>query len=237
MRPFLAFCGLSLACLPAVAQAEPGAIFRELDLVTRMRVVCSNEHYGRIDDLIVAVPEGRIKAAVVTFVFDGGFRRVRVPFEELTYNANANWLDLKECREGEHEHHAFDAKKVGLQRNDDGTCTGTVLASTLKQAPFQLTDGVATVHGVELDLRSGRVGFLDVAIGTGRAGDRELHPAPWSVFGWQAKGAKDAKPKLAITMAHTKAFLAATPNLIEIIIPDPLRRARVYKAFNVAAPN
>lgn len=29
--------------------------------------------------LVIAVPEGRITAAVVTFGFDGGFRRVCVP--------------------------------------------------------------------------------------------------------------------------------------------------------------
>lgn len=236
MRPLLALCGLSLTSLACPAQADPDAIYRELELVTRMRVVCSNEHFGRIDDLILAVPEGRITAAVVTYAVEGGVRRVRVPFEDLTYNANANWLDLKECGDGGHAHEVFDGKKIRVQRKADGSCAGAVLASTLKQARVKLTDGVATVHGIEFDLSSGRAGFLDVAVGTARAGDRELHPAPWSVFGWQVADDK-AKHKLAISMAHTKKFLAGTPNLIEIIIPDPLRRARVYKAFGVKPPN
>lgn len=240
MRQILVmWLGLSSLCLSAVAQQQEDAlIYRELSLVKRLRVVCSNSHFGRIDDLVIDIPSGNITAAIVTFALETGSRRVSVPYAELQYDAAANWMNMPVCRADEDPHDEFDPSKVQLRRtpaSDEApaTVTGSVLASSLRNHAVALTDGVASVQVIELELRHGKVGFFDIAIGTKRAGDRDLHPAPWAAFQWHAEAAAATTVKAAIVMPRSKSFISKTPNLIEIIIPDPLRRARVYAAFDI----
>ncbi|MGK0518447.1 MAG: hypothetical protein ACJAUC_001139 [Planctomycetota bacterium] len=238
-RLLAAWLGLSALCVSAVAQQQNDAlIYRELSLVTRLRVVCSNAHFGRIDDLVIDVPSGRITAAIVSFDLDSGSRLVTVPYAELKYDASANWMSMPVCRDDTQPHDGFDPSKIQLRRTPASdaaaaSITGSVLASSLQSHAVALKDGVASVQGIEIELRDGRIGFLDIAVGTKRAGDRDLHPAPWAAFAWRPQAAEGKVVKAAITMARSKLFVAQTPDLIEIIIPDPLRRARVYVAFDI----
>lgn len=238
-RILAAWFGLSALCVSAIAQQQNDAlIYREFSLVTRLRVVCSNAHFGRIDDLVIDVPSGRIMAAIVTFDLASGSRRVKVPYAELKYDATANWMSMAVCRGDTDPHDTFEPKKIQLRRipaNDaaPASIAGSILASSLQNHAVALTDGVASVQGIEFELQNGRIGFLDIAVGTQRAGDRDLHPAPWAAFAWRSQAAEGAPVKAALTMARSKLFVAKTPDLIEIIIPDPLRRARVYAAFDI----
>ncbi|MFT4516295.1 MAG: hypothetical protein ACI89X_001009 [Planctomycetota bacterium] len=238
-RLLAAWFGLFALCVSAIGQQQNDTlIYREFSLVTRLRVVCSNAHFGRIDDLVINVPSGRITAAIVTFDIDRGSRRVTVPYAELKYDAAANCMSMPVCREDTHPHNAFEPNKLQLRRRPasktvPASITGSVLASSLRNHAVALKDGVASVQGIELELRHGRIGFFEIAIGRKQAGDRDLHPAPWAAFAWRPQATEGNTVKAAITMAHSKLFIEETPNLIEIIIPDPLRRARVYAAFGI----
>lgn len=230
----------ALAVAPAQERVA-GVFYRDFSLVQRLRVVCSDKHFGRLDDLIVELPSGRVRAAVVSIVLDKGLHTVLVPYEGLQYEPSTNLLQLGNCLQKEEAYPPFDATAVKIvsKARDDGQqeLEGTMLVSRLARSGLALAAaGVGSVQGLTLELGSGHVAFVDAAVGKERAGDGELHPVPWSALRLQADATADGAklPLLALNM--TKEALAAAPNLVEIIVQSPLYRARVYAFFAVRRP-
>lgn len=236
--------GSLLVLLASAGAQDPTAlVFREFSSVQRLRVVCSQQHFGRIDDLVAEVPSGRLVAAVVTMHDEPQSRMVSVPFAELRYEPGANLLQLANCASKDGAYATFDpaAVKVAPQVPPTGGAAepkGIVLVSRLQHGLVQLKDGgPGSAQGLWIELTGGHVAFLDLANGRERAGDADLHPVPWAALrfvddGLGAGGApKAAAPTLAL--AKTAAELAAAPNLIQIIVADPLYRAKLYAVFGV----
>jgi hypothetical protein len=235
---------LLAALLPTAATAqdqEPA--FRDFALVQRLRVVCSRQHFGRVQDLIAEVPSGKITGAVVVMTTGKGDQTVVVAFRGMQYDAKANVLQLGPCAETDGQYPAFDPSQVKVTaRTGDGVdrtaLEGTVLVSRLAASAVALQDKTTgSVQGLTLELASGHVAFLDVAAARERAGDRELHPVPWSAVRFAADATEGGGklPLLAVPM--TKARLESAPTLIEIIVQDALHRARVYTFFGVGRPD
>lgn len=230
----------SLFVLGALAaqEAERKLVFREFAQIRQLRVVCSQRHFGRIEDLVVDVPSGRLRDAVVTMQVEAAVVTVLVPFEDLTYEPNANLLQLANCPEQEGKREPFDPailRVVEVTPPPGGPARpeGRVLASRLRASTVHLqAGGPGSVQGLTLELTSGFVAFLDLATSHERAGDADLHPVPWAALSFVADGlgaARAAKPTAPVlALAKTAAELAAAPNLIDIIISDPLYRAKVY---------
>lgn len=228
---------------PALAQDPTAPVFREFSSVQRLRVVCSQQHFGRIDDLVAEVPSGRLVAAVVTMHDEPQSRTVLVPFADLRYDPGSNLLQLANCTSKDDAYAAFDAtavKVVATVPPAGGAAEpkGSVLVSRLQHGLVQLKNGgPGSAQGLWIEMLGGHVAFLDLATSRERAGDADLHPVPWAALrfiddGLGATGApKAAAPVLALP--KTSAELAATPNLIQIIVADPLHRAKVYAVFGV----
>lgn len=242
MKTTLARCvsvcaGLVMATIPA---QEAKLVFRDFPQLQKLRVVCSHRHFGRLDDLVADVPSGRLRGAVVTMQVDAKSHSVLVPFEELAFQPGANLLELRHCAEKDASYEPFDPATVRVvtQPSGDGsppTVVGTVLVSRLQQGRLRLRQGgTGSVQGVTLEMTSGHLAFLDLATTRERAGDSELHPVPWSAVrlledGLDNRATGSAAPTLALD--KTAGELAAAPNLVEVIVSDPLYRAKVYAVF------
>lgn len=230
---------LLAAALPA-QRPVPATVFRDFASVQRLRVVCDHHHYGRVQDLIVELPGGRIRDAVVSMWHDGAAKTVVVPFDTMRYEPQSNLLELGACLDGEHAHEAFDASKVQVERRKhDGSvqAAGAVLLRDLVRTQVTLgKNGAGSIQGATLELTKGRVAFVHVAASRKPVGDSELHPAPWAAahLGVQAK--KGGRVALTVGFAPDAAALAKTPDLREVILQDALHRPRVYRAFGVAPP-
>lgn len=233
----------AVALAPAIAQERDSvAVYRDFSLAQRMRVVCSHKHFGRIDDFVVELPSGRLTAAVVTMVLDKGTRTVAVPFDSLKYDPHTNLLQLGPCLEQDSKYPEFDAtalKVASKPRGDTGTqeLEGSMLCSRIAQSRVSLLgDAKGAAQGLTLELSRGHVAFVDVAVGSERAGDAELHPVPWSALRPAADGAADPAKLPTLALPKTKEVLSAAPNLVEIIVQDPLYRAKVYAFYEVPRP-
>jgi hypothetical protein len=227
----------ALLAVTATAQdRDPEPAWRDVSLVQQLRVVCEQKHFGRVQDLIAEIPGGRVTAAVVTMTADKGSKTAVVPFQALRYDAQANLLRLGTCL-AEDEYPAFDPSQVKVGKGDDGgdgALVGTVLVSRLAGSAVALQDGsTASAQGLTLELASGHVAFVDIAAGRERAGDRELHPVPWSVVRLAADQSPGGGKAPLLALPMTRAALAAAPTLVDVIVPDPLWRARIYTAFGV----
>ena len=77
-----------------VAQERVPVVLRDLSLVQRLRVVCSDRHFGRVDDLVVELPSGRVVGVVVTMAAEAEPRTVLVPYDALQYEPPTNLLRL-----------------------------------------------------------------------------------------------------------------------------------------------
>lgn len=229
-----------LAPLPA-QEPETAAVYRDLSLVLRLRVTCEQQHFGRLVDLVAEVPSGRITGAVVTMAVGDEPRTVLVPFGELRFDARTNLLQLGSCLLQEAKYPPFDPATVKVVAADgDGEpamATGTVLLSRLQQGPVALQSDAGSVQGLTVELTSGHVAFVDLAAGTERAGDAELHPAPWSALRVLLRRTAAGAGQVALALGRTAAELRTAPNLVEIIVQNPLYRARVYKWFGVPRPD
>ncbi len=244
-RPIPALVFAAVAALAAGAAAQDQErqrplVFRDFAAVQRLRVVCEQKHFGRVEDFVTELPGGRVVAVVVAMTVADGTRRVAVPYEEVAFDTTANQLLLGPCREGDPPHPSFDPTKIGVtpRANDDGSpggLEGTVLLSGLARTKVGLDDGTAQVQGVTLELTSGHVAFLEVAAVDRRAGDAELRPVPWGAFAFAAEGGADAPRQLAVKLARSKAALAAAPSLLDVIVEDPLYRGKLY-AFHKTPP-
>ncbi len=227
---------LALAAAPA---QEPGQdlVFRDFQAVQRLRVVCEREHFGRLLDLVADVPSGRLVAAVVSMATDAGPEVVRVPYDVLRYDPQTNLLDLGPCLADGEQHPAFDPARVRVSRRADGDgddeVVGTVMVSRLANMPVALLGGATgAAQGVTVELRTGHVAFCHTTPTRERAGDDQLHPAPWAAFSLRV--ADDDALALALPLGDDA--LEATPSLVQIILQDALYRPRVYEAFRVAPP-
>lgn len=237
-----AVCACLLTFSMGSAQQRDVAAYRDFESVQRLRVVCEHQHFGRIDDLVADVATGKLRTAIVSMDTEGGARAVAVPFDELTYDAQSNLLQLGPClEEGGHHHPAFDASKikVTVTKRDDETKVygGSVLVSRLASSKLVLQGkDTGTVQGITIELVSGHVAFCHVATVQKQAGDRQLHPTPWAALQFQTPS-KDPKSKAAIVgLTMTAAQLLATPSLLDVIVQDALYRPRIYEAFAVPAP-
>lgn len=233
----LALTGLLATC-PAAQDSPLPLAYRDGSAVHRLRVVCAQKHYGRIDDLVVAVPSGRIVAAVVAMRTDGEVRRVVVPWSRLGYVATTNLLQLGDCPESDGTLPAFDPTKIGVARrpHDDGTpgeVEGTALLSALGDR-VALRDGNASLCGVTLELTSGHVAFLDLSTVKGEVGDGERHPVPWGALAFDLDEA--SAPRLRLRLDETRAVLEAAPTLLEVVVEDPLYRRQLYTLHEVVRP-
>jgi hypothetical protein len=90
---------------------------------------------------------------------------------------------------------------------------------------------------VTIELSTGHVGFCHVAAGRERAGDSELHPAPWTALAFVADPAEVGADETIVRLAVAGEGLAKTPTLLETILQDALYRPRVYTAFAVSPPD
>lgn len=233
-------CG-NLFLLSALASQETDRklVFRDLAQVQQLRVVCSQRHFGRIEDLVVDVPSGRVRAAVVTMQLEAKAVTVLVPFADLRYEPNANLLQLASCLEKDDKPEAFDPTTLRVTvvppaNGGAARAEGSVLASRLRASTVQLQGaGPGSVQGLTLELTGGHVAFLDLAGNRERAGDAQLHPVPWAALGFVSDGLASGQAASApmLAMAKTAAELAAAPNLIDIIVSDPLYRAKVYAVW------
>lgn len=236
-----AFAGGSLFLLGALVaqEAERKQVFREFAQVQQLRVVCSQRHYGRLEDLVVDVPSGRVRAAVVTMQIEATAVLVLVPFVDLSYEPNANLLQLANCLEKDGKPEPFDPATLRVLEVTPPTGgalrhEGSLLASRLRASTLQLQNGgPGSVQGLTLELTSGHVAFLDLASDRERAGDADLHPVPWAALTFvdDGLGAGRAAKVPVLALVKTAAELAAAPNLIDIIVSDPLYRAKVYAVW------
>ncbi len=242
MRKDLMFGVALLTAAAAAAQEQPRPlVWREFAAVQKVRVVCSNKHFGRLDDLLVAVPGGQLTAAVVTMPHAQGPRRVVVPFADLQFDAGTNLLQLAACTDEDHVYAAFDPTSLGVtaRAGDDGGIgepAGLASVAALSTGAVVLTEGKATAHGAIVELSRGHLAFLDLAV-TERPGDAELHPVPWAALRWQERAGEGAARSWVLQLPHTSAALTATPDRIAVIVSDPLYRAKVHAAFGVRPPD
>jgi hypothetical protein len=224
-----------LAAAAAAQDQEP--TFRDSTLVQRLRVVCSRKHFGRVQDLIAEVPSGRITGAVVVMAGDKGSQTVVVPFRCLQYDARTNVLQLGACSQDGEDFPAFDPAQVKVAGTGDGpdrAVAGTVLVSRLAASAVRLQDETTgSAQGLTVELASGHVAFLDVAASSERAGDNGLHPVPWSAVRFVADESGE-QPLLALPAPRER--LEGAPTLVDVIVQDPLYRARVYAFFGVSRP-
>lgn len=229
-----------LAPLPAQEQ-EAGPVYRDLSLVLRLRVTCEQQHFGRLVDLVAEVPSGRIAGAVVTMAVGDESRAVLVPYGELRFDARTNLLQLGTCLLHEAKYPPFDPATVKVTAvdgdGDPAMATGTVLLSRLQHGPVALQSDPGSAQGLTVELTSGHIAFVDLAAGTERAGDAELHPTPWSALRVLLRRTADGAAQVALALGRTAPELRAAPNLVEIIVQNPLYRARVYKWFGVPRPD
>lgn len=230
-----------LAATALTQQREQDAIYRDASLLPKLRVVCSDQHFGRVEDLIVEIPSGRLTGAVVSMMHDGESRTVFVPYADLAYEPRSNLLNLANCLQQEERYGPFDPSTVKLTTKvpaggGEALPVGTIKLSALLGCSLALQQGgVGSVQGCTLELTSGHVAFADAAVGKERAGDADLHPVPWSALRLTAADSAEG-PSLALALARTDASLRATPNLLMIIVQNPLHRARVYATFEVPRP-
>jgi hypothetical protein len=235
-----AFVSCLLATLLA-QQPDASRAYREFAHVRTMRVVCEHEHFGRVHDLIVAVPSGRLVAVVCSMPHERDGELVTLPWQRVRFDAPSNLLHVGPCAADEEAYPPFDESEVRIKRTVDAegdeVATGTVLASRLAECAVQL-DGGATgsSQGATVALAAGHVAFVHVAATSARAGDRDLHPVPWSALRWIVPAAEvdPSAPFVALAM-DTKALRAA-PALTAVILQDPLYRPKVYRAFGVPPP-
>ena len=242
MRKDLVFCVALLAGGSAVAQDAPRPlVWRDFAAVQQLRVVCSNRHYGRLDDLLVEVPSGRLTAAVVGLPGATGPRRVVVPFADLQFDTATNLLQLAACPDEQHVYAPFDPAGLGVTApvagdGSVGEPAGVLSVATLARGPIALRDGAAAAHGATLELSRGHLAFLDVGQAA-RPGDAELHPVPWAALGWRQVAGGDAQGAWSLRLARAREELGATPSRIDVILSDPLYRAKVHVAFDVRLPD
>jgi len=230
---------VSTAFSAAAVSQETSLAYRDFGVVQRMRVVCSQKHFGRIQDLVVDIPSGRLSAAIVSMVAeDKEITSVVVPYEKLHYDPQTNLLRLGTCLEHDHDFPLFDPEQiriVGRQGDGDGELRGTTLLSRLATSQVALAAGTARAHEATVELTSGHVAFLDLATGKGRVGDPELHPVPWSATSFLLADAdKDQTPLLSLPIEPAR--LAEAPTLLEIIVQDPNYRGLVYTYFKAPRP-
>ncbi|MCB9887590.1 MAG: hypothetical protein H6838_19015 [Planctomycetes bacterium] len=242
MRKDLVFGVALLLAAAAAAQGEARPlVWRDFTAVQRLRVVCSNKHFGRLDDLLVAVPGGQITAAVVTMPQAQGPRRVVVPFAELQLDSGANLLQLAACTEEGHVYAAFDPESLGVTARvgDDGSVgepAGLMSVAALSRGAVALAEGEAKAHGATVEMSRGHLAFLDLAVAP-RPGDAELHPVPWAALRWQERAGEGQRSRWVLQLPRSAAALAATPDRIDVIVSDPLYRAKVHAAFEVRPPD
>ena len=235
------FAAAAAVVVPA-QERDHDPIYRDFSLVHRLRVVCSEQHFGRVVDLVAEVPSGRLTGAVVAMALDKDARPVFVPCGEFAYEARSNLLRLDSCQQKEEKFAPFDPATVKLSTGaaEDGgekTVTGTVLVSRLQNSGISLQGGAAgSAQGVTLELSGGHVAFVDVAVGTQRAGDAELHPVPWSALRVAADPSPGVQKVPVLALAKTAEGLAGAPNLIQVIVQNPLYRGRIYAYFEVPPP-
>lgn len=230
---------MALSATMSVAQERDGdPSHRDFSQVQRARVVCSQQHYGRVQDLVADVPSGRIVTAVVAMNTDQGTRQIAVPYDKMTYDARNNLLRLEPCPAEDESYPVFDPTKVkvtGTGEGEDAQLAGTVLVSRLARARVALQgEATAVAQGLTVELASGHVAFVDLGREAG-AGDADLHPVPWAALRFAADATENGKDAL-LALEKSEAELGKAPNLIQIIVQDPLRRAMVYRFFGVAAP-
>jgi hypothetical protein len=238
IAPAVASC--MLATLLA-QQPDTSRAYREFAQVRTMRVVCEHEHFGRVHDLVVAVPSGRLVAVVCSMPHERDDELVALPWQRVRFDAPSNLLHVGPCAADEEAYPPFDPSEVRITRTVDAegdeVAAGTVLASRLAECAVQF-DGGATgsSQGATIALAAGHIAFVHIAATSARAGDRDLHPAPWSVLRFipPAAEADPSVPFVALAM-DTKA-LRASPALTAVILQDPLYRAKVYRAFGVSPP-
>ena len=128
---------------------------------------------------------------------------------------------------------------MSRKKQDDGTeqHTGSILVSRLARHAVLLRDDKrkASTQGVTVELHTGHVAFVHIADSAERAGDQQLHPAPWEALKIRA-GADEQKPTTVVSLPMKRDDLLATPSLVEVILQDPLYRPMVYGAFSVPPP-
>lgn len=236
-----AFSIVVAALAPAIAQERDPGLYRDVSLVRKLRVVCSDRHFGRVDDLIAEIPSGRITGAVVSMVLDEGVRTVVVPYEGLEYEPRSNLLQMAACLQ-DGKYPAFDAAavKITMEPAKEGAAkqvVGQVLVSRLQSSRIDLQGGGAGwAQSATIELHSGHVAFVDVASVKERAGDSQIHPVPWSALRWTPTTADGGGGAAMLALAKTAQQLAAAPNLIEVIVQNPLYRSTVYTYFAAPRP-